>query len=468
MKITNYNWVWLSFLLVSLAYAGSVFAQTTDSGNTAPTTEFSEAEKKQQEASADVRDAVHENLSTLHEDIDAANQQEARLEEIETDTETTRQEAEQQLTEEAEPKSLWTHFLSIPDYLQSVPDRLPWIRERGLIFFGRFEFDGAYYSSGITSSDSGFRVRSLRVGLAKAFKYNISAKAEIDLTDGDNNFTDLYARYHHKRFGVFTVGNQRVAQTLVNQTSRISRNFMEEPLPAEAFGLGRRLALGWDTHLKKAGVHVTLFGPDLNVSIGDYGSAARIYFNPTRARFSVFHVGGSYVAENMSRKTRFFSHPESRVTSERLVDTGLFDDVSNQKIYGLEFAGAKNSLMFRSEFFRATWNQTDNKDPVFKGFYAQASWILTGETFKYTQGKFLRIRPQNPRGAWELAVRFSRVDLNDNAVTGGEERNLTLALNWYASGNQFRLMSNLIFVRTDENAGKEDPTIIQLRAQLHW
>jgi phosphate-selective porin OprO/OprP len=243
---------------------------------------------------------------------------------------------------------------------------------------------------------------------------------------------------------------------------------MEEPLPAEAFGLGRRLALGWDMHKKKGGLHMTAFGSDLNGSIGDSGYASRLYLNPARSRFGLFHVAASYVFENMSRKTRFFSHPESRVTDERLVDTGIFEDISEQQIAALEVAGAKDSFMFRGEFFRAKWYRKTEIDPVFKGFYVQASWILTGETFKYTQGKFIRVRPQNPRGAWETAVRFSRVDLNDQSITGGEEKNLTLAVNWYAPGNQFRVMSNLIFVRTDEYAGDESPTIIQLRAQFHW
>jgi phosphate-selective porin OprO/OprP len=464
MKIKNHNWICSSIMFLALTNANPTLAQTVETTTSDQTVQAeTEAEAAKSAAAADVRDAVHENLDTLHEDLDVAIKQET--EQVEK---AAQGDIPEQPTERAEPKSFWDHLTSVPGYLQSVPDRLPWIRERGLIFFGRAELDGAYYSSGITKSDSGFRVRSLRAGLAKAYKYNISAKVEIDLTDGDSNFADLYARYNHKRFGLFTIGNQRVAQTLVNQTSRISRTFMEEPLPAEAFGLGRRLALGWDSHLKKGGVHVTLFGPDLNGSIGDSGYASRVYFNPTRSRFSVFHVGGSVVSEKMSRKTRFFSHPESRVTSERFVDTGLFENVSHQNIYGLEFAGAKESFMFRTEFFRATWNQTDTKDPVFKGFYAQASWILSGELFKYTQGKFLRVRPQNEGGAWEAAVRYSRVNLNDQAITGGEERNLSLAVNWYAPGNQFRVMSNIIFVRTDENAGDENPTIFQMRAQLHW
>jgi len=221
-------------------------------------------------------------------------------------------------------------------------------------------------------------------------------------------------------------------------------------------------------HKSKSGAHITLFGSDLNGSIGDSGYAGRIYFNPTRSRFSLFHIGASYVSENMSQKTRFSAHPESRVTEVRFVDTELFDDVNQQKIAGLEIAGAKDSLMFRSEFFRATWDRKKSSDPVFQGFYVQASWVLTGETFNYTQGKFIRIRTQNPRGAWEVAARLSMVDLNDEDVLGGKEANLTFGLNWYSPGNQFRVMGNLIFVKTDEVAGDESPTIIQIRGQFHW
>jgi len=464
----------LPALLMLLMAVGPVRAQ--DPIDAATDQKAEELKSEQIEASSDLRESIHENLETIQEDAKSA--EDLKQEETENPTavpqlpDATDDKLDLQTEAPTEPpgqkKSILDYFKSIPGYLQSVPERVPFIRDRGLIFFGRTELDYAHYSSGVTKSDSGFRVRSLRAGLAQALKHNISLKAEIDLTDGDSNFADLYVRYRHKKYGLFTAGNQRVAQTLVNQTSRISRTFMEEPLPAEAFGLGRRLALGWDLNKKKGGLHVTLFGPDLNGSIGDSGYAGRLYLNPTRSRFSVFHVAASYVSENMSRKTRFFSHPESRVTDERLVDTGIFEDINKQRISALEVAGAKDSFMFRGEFFRAKWFRTTADDPAFKGYYLQASWILTGETFKYTQGKFVRVRPENPRGAWEAAVRFSRIDLNDETITGGEEKNLTLAVNWYAPANQFRVMSNLIFVRTDEYGGDESPTIVQLRAQFHW
>lgn len=466
-------------VLFTLLIAG-IPVQAQETMETASDEEKQKAKAEQVEASSNLRDSIHENLETLSEDAETAEDlNEARAEDI-PDEQQPVGSAEQSATRvddarepPVEDKSIVAYIKSIPVLLQSVPDRVPFIRDRGLIFFGRGELDYAHYSSGVTKSDSGFRIRSLRAGVAKSLKHDMSFKAEVDLTDGDSNFADLYVRYRHKKYGLLTVGNQRVAQTLVNQTSRISRTFMEEPLPAEAFGLGRRLALGWDMNPPKGGVHMTLFGPDLNGSIGDYGYASRAYFNPTRSRFALFHVGASFVLEHMSRKTRFFSHPESRVTKERLVDTGIFDDVTRQKIAAIEVAGSRGSTMFRAEFFRATWDRTTAKDPVFKGFYAQAARVWTGESYKYTQGKFLRARPQNPRGAWETAVRFSRVDLNDRGISGGEERNLTFAVNWYAPGNQFRVMSNLIFVKTDTprkdgKDGNESPTIFQLRAQFHW
>jgi phosphate-selective porin OprO/OprP len=460
-------------LIILLSAAGSVWAQ--EESEVVTEKELEKAKAEEVEASSNLRDSVHENLETIQEDAQAAEekgQEKAEILARDQQQEIVENQADSQSgtddTPVDEDKSIMDWLKSIPIFLQSVPERVPFIRDRGLIFFGRTEIDYAHYFSGILSSDSGFRVRSLRAGLAKAFKHNLSMKAEIDLTDGDSNFADLYVRHRHPRWGLLTVGNQRVAQTLVNQTSRISRTFMEEPLPAEAFGLGRRLALGWDLNKPKGGIHLTAFGPDLNGSIGDSGFAGRVYFNPTRSRFHLFHVGASLVSENMSRKTRFFAHPESRVTDQRLVDTGIYEDVNHQYISALEVAGARDSFMFRAEFFRADWKRATANDPTFKGFYTQASWILTGESFNYTQGKFTRVRPQSQRGAWETGVRFSRVDLNSTTIFGGEEKNLTVALNWYAPANQFRVMSNLIFVRTDEYAGDEDSIILQVRAQFHW
>ncbi len=89
----------------------------------------------------------------------------------------------------------------------------------------------------------------------------------------------------------------------------------------------------------------------------------------------------------------------------------------------------------------------------FKGGYAEAAYVLTGETRPYNSAaaSYGGIAPANPFsltgggwGAWEIAGRFSTIDLNDqlaaaNGVAGGRQTIYTLALNWYVNRN-VRLM----------------------------
>ena len=89
----------------------------------------------------------------------------------------------------------------------------------------------------------------------------------------------------------------------------------------------------------------------------------------------------------------------------------------------------------------------------FQGGYAEAAYVLTGETRRYNPGSasYGGIVPANPFsltggswGAWEIAGRVSTIDLNDqlataNGVAGGRQTIYTLALNWYANRN-VRLM----------------------------
>jgi phosphate-selective porin OprO/OprP len=152
----------------------------------------------------------------------------------------------------------------------------------------------------------------------------------------------------------------------------------------------------------------------------------------------------------------------------RLVDTGRHTEVDTQSIYGLELAAALDSFSMRGEYFTAKWNCDGGSKPNFDGYYLQVNWAITGEPFQYTQGKFLRIKPTSPSGFWEIAARYSQVNLNDLDILGGEEKNTSLAVNWYGRGNQLRVMGNVIFVNTDAIAGNQNPTIFQVRVQVHW
>ncbi len=70
-------------------------------------------------------------------------------------------------------------------------------------------------------------------------------------------------------------------------------------------------------------------------------------------------------------------------------------------------------------------------------------------------------------GAWELALRYSNLDLTDGDFDGGKENNITFGVNWYATPN-IRVMANYIHVDSEKEGVKDKPDIFQMRAQIDF
>jgi phosphate-selective porin OprO/OprP len=354
--------------------------------------------------------------------------------------------------------------------LTFIQENVPFLTKRNIIFFGRLELDGAHYSSGILEDDSGFILRRFRIGLAGRVRAwsGWNYKLEFDLTDGENTLSDAYLSWRSEKWGTLRIGNQKVAQTLAGQTSSLSISFMERPLPVLAFTLQRRLGLGWDTHLRRVGANITIFSRDPNESVGSEGWAARAYFNPSRGRINVIHVGASFMQLASDDDARIGARPESHVTNTRLVDTGIWPDVETSSALGLELAGARGPVTIKSEFYRTEWSRAGTAKAQFRGWYAEASWFPTGEISNYRDGKFIRPTVLSERGAWEVAFRFSTINLNDQDVQGGTQKNLSVGVNWY-SKTHWRFLGNLIKVKAEDGPwGEQKPWIVQFRAQYYF
>jgi phosphate-selective porin OprO/OprP len=144
--------------------------------------------------------------------------------------------------------------------------------------------------------------------------------------------------------------------------------------------------------------------------------------------------------------------PEVRIDPTVLVSTQAIAGVSGAQVYSAEAAATYGPLFFQGEYF---WFNVDRNAfaPLprlkFEGGYAEAAYVLTGETRPYNpaSASYGGIAPVNPFsltgggwGAWEIAGRYSTIDLNDrlgaaNGVAGGRQTIYTVALNWYVNRN---------------------------------
>jgi phosphate-selective porin OprO/OprP len=92
------------------------------------------------------------------------------------------------------------------------------------------------------------------------------------------------------------------------------------------------------------------------------------------------------------------------------------------------------------EYFVQRADAADSGDPILHGGDVAVAWLATGETRTYnTRGGFFnQVSPartvfQGGPGAWEIVTRFSYIDLDDGAVTGGRFWRITPMVNWHLS-----------------------------------
>ena len=197
-----------------------------------------------------------------------------------------------------------------------------------------------------------------------------------------------------------------------------------------------------------------------NGTTEQFGAAARVAGQVLSTNDYSLHIGGDaewliQPPHNLvtgAQTLTLNDRPELRIDPTTLISTGAIAGVIAAQVYSAEAAATVGSLFLQGEYF---WFNVERKaipglpDLKFQGGYAQAGYILTGETRKYNPGSasYGGVIPAHPFsldgggwGAWEIAGRFSTIDLNDqlataNGVAGGRQNIYTLALNWYVNRN---------------------------------
>jgi phosphate-selective porin OprO/OprP len=274
--------------------------------------------------------------------------------------------------------------------------------------------------------------------------------------------------------------------SLEELTSLKDVTFVERALPVASFSPGRsvgvryntplfnnRMTLGagafWNTSsYSSAGELVSSFS-----NSNGYDITARITGLPRYSEDGkeLLHLGLCYShgVRDTASQVAFKTNPESRLPGDDFVDTGEFEAGSLDRI-DAEVAVVRGPLSFQMEYFRAFTHETESGNPGFWGAYVFGSYFLTGESRAYdpTSAAFKAINPEHGIfskggwGAWELGLRLSYVDLNDQGIQGGTEGNVTVGLNWYLS-RQLRFMFNYIYANVDD---RESPYVTDGHADI--
>ena len=365
----------------------------------------------------------------------------------------------------------------------------------------RLHFDAGDYlsvhpqqSTGPHSLTSGVNARRARLGVLGVFDNDWNYAFILDFggsTDATPStlIENAYITYNGFRtYAAIDFGYLDVPFTLDESTSSNDIMFIER---AEAKNVASNLAaddaraaLGVRSNDDRYFAGVYLTGPQAGAThtgtnSQQIGGTARFTYQVLQGENYSLHAGvdGEYVflpradgaaAAATTSTVAFSDRPELRVDSTSFLNTGQIP-AKNADVFGGELAGGYDSLFFQGEYYifqidQSGLSKTSPKPELtFDGGYAEASWTVTGESRRYipSTGAYSGIIPAHPFslrdggwGAWELAARYSYLNLNNHdhpgvsplvtgGVFGGRATGLAFGVNWYVNRN-IRFMLNYI------------------------
>jgi len=324
-----------------------------------------------------------------------------------------------------------------------------------------------------------FFFRRIRLEARGTVSGNMHYRFQVDFNNPQTpEYKDMYIGFDELPiFNTVRVGNQKRPLGLDHLNSSRFNIFMERPLLVETFNPdARRIGIAsYNSIAEDDALNLTygLFALENTRSDGRLiGDSMQWSFN-TRLHGSPWYEcdGQDYLhfavssmfarpdgdrtpIETNRNEGRFATRNEIRSDTSWL-DTGRIAGAEWYQVLGLEMIYNSGPLQVVSEY-AYTWLQRDSDTPGtgpdvdFNGAYVYVAYMLTGEHVPYTRrsGTINRVKPfrnfrlfttydcetetgEDGWGAWQVALRYSFLDLTDGDIEGGEGNDLTLGLVWY-------------------------------------
>lgn len=332
-------------------------------------------------------------------------------------------------------------------------------------------------------------IRHLWFGFSGKFDGDWRYKLQTSIDNNAVGVKDAYIAYDGIKNVPIMVGHFYENNGVEIMSGNLNTTFMENGSGISAFRSQQRyLGLSVDPYGDNWGVQLGIFGdgvPDPATTADDEGwaLAARGTFAPINTKTQLLHIGGSFrerTPDAPSDAVRFRAGGESHVIGETLVDTGNITAVKNYDTASMEAMYRIGGLTLMSEYNLTDVKRTVGVEPTFEGGYVSFGYFLTGEQREYNAKRGLvgRLKPAHAfdikgegLGAWELAGRFSKLDLTDGPILGGEMDSYTLGLNWYPNAWS-RLMFNYVLNDLDSTGPaayrNTDPEYLMVRMQADF
>jgi phosphate-selective porin OprO/OprP len=326
---------------------------------------------------------------------------------------------------------------------------------------GKIDADGTLEKAfpGIENEKEGLVLRRLEPYVLGTLWDHLDFKFEMDFAN-IREIKDIWVEFRKIPYlGHLKAGHFGQPMSLEDQTSSGDTTFMEKALPVLAFPPGNDIGvmavntafgerMTWAAGVFRITGSFSDIGEARNRLTEQLGTslAGRVTYLPIYGKEGrdLLHLGFSCNRQfiNVRRsdsEIRFSARPETYLTDHRIVDTGVFS-AEGVEMFNPELAWVAGPLSVQSEYFRTFIHSGETGNPVFWGWYVQGSYFLTGEHRPYDRqyGVFERVRPKKNFapgkgywGGWEMAVRYSALDLSDRGIQGGKGSDFTAGLNWY-------------------------------------
>ncbi len=328
---------------------------------------------------------------------------------------------------------------------------------------------------------------------------SVEAAFQYDFANQTQPIQDAALAYRGLNHVILSVGNVKEPFGLDQLRSDNTTTFAERALTNALFpsrNFGGVIGTFGDRWTATAGI----FGNNANLGIGDNGVAgtARVTYAPLLTQDQVLHFGvaGSYRALDPGL-TNFSisSRPENNSFARTLVSTGTLANAQDVGRFGFETIYQFRSYRITGEYaFADVGGVTPSAsitgqrgDRFFQSGYVEGAWVVNG------YGRPYRIAPtygsefgvlggveiddaqrvsRGGYGVFEVAARYSELDLQSGSTNGGRQQDITAGVNWYPDRN-IRVVANYI-----HGHGDPAPTALKVsttdsdafvgRLQISW